>query len=41
MRDELVVLAKGAKVGDPFDKDTFIGPMQNPALQDKLKYVLS
>nr|VWP01256.1 Glucans biosynthesis glucosyltransferase H (EC [Ganoderma boninense] len=41
VRDELVVLAKGAKVGDPFDKDTFIGPMQNPALQDKLKYVLS
>ncbi|PIL29861.1 hypothetical protein GSI_08068 [Ganoderma sinense ZZ0214-1] len=41
VRDELVVLAKGAKVGDPFDKDTFIGPMQNPTLQDKLKGLLA
>ena len=41
VRDHIVVLAKGAKVGNPFDQDTFIGPMQNPTLQTKLKYVCS
>ncbi|KAI1797447.1 aldehyde dehydrogenase [Ganoderma leucocontextum] len=37
VRDELVALAKAAKVGDPFDSETFMGPMQNRALQDKLR----
>lgn len=39
VRDELVALAKAAKVGDPLHPDIFMGPMQNKALQDKLGYV--
>ena len=40
-RDEIVALAKVATIGDPFDLDTTIGPVQNQRLYDKLKYVPS
>ncbi|TBU38415.1 NAD-dependent succinate aldehyde dehydrogenase [Dichomitus squalens] len=37
VRDEIVALAKQAKVGDPFDAETTIGPVQNRRVYEKLK----
>ena len=39
-RDEIVALAKHTKVGNPFDSDTIMGPVQNQRVYEKLKCAL-
>ncbi|TBU38412.1 aldehyde dehydrogenase [Dichomitus squalens] len=41
VRDEIVALARAAVVGDPFDPETTIGPVQNQRQYDKLKGLMA
>ncbi|TBU32695.1 NAD-dependent succinate aldehyde dehydrogenase [Dichomitus squalens] len=40
VRDEIVTLARHAKVGNPFDPETIMGPVQNQRVYEKLKSLI-
>ncbi len=39
VKAELIAMAKEVKLGNPFDPDVTMGPVQNKALYDRLRYV--